>query len=80
MSSVTEELADWAYIANNLKGRAHLMILNGDIFEDALREIALYRDALIDAVAVISTHEDYKNQHPEEILFSFINSQKKQGL
>lgn len=80
MSDIIEELCDWIDIANNIQGKGHLMLLNGDIFEAALQEILRYRYALIDVVAIISTLEEYEDRHPEEILLSFLNSQKKQGL
>lgn len=47
MGDIESELRDWAYIIKYSKGKAHVVMLSEDIFEDAANEIKRLRDVLI---------------------------------
>lgn len=40
---IVNELRDWAYITNNVQGKATLVMLSGEIFTDAADEIERLR-------------------------------------
>lgn len=67
MDDIVKELEDWAEIVNGVQGKAVLMMLSGDVFEEAADEIRLLRTALLFGSGMLATHPTLENEHPENV-------------